>query len=180
MKNKILPGAFFCGHEASDYAKEHGYLDYETLSKAFDLVHNDNIFSAIDDWEQINGFIDNSEEIKKIEELIGFLKEEQYDLDFDDDEEYENRSESIQIDIDRLENAISELEEQMEERTVYQYYIISGNGAEILRYWTDEIVYYSYKLDMYVWGVTHVGTSWDYVLTDIELNQQKESQEEIL
>jgi predicted 3-demethylubiquinone-9 3-methyltransferase (glyoxalase superfamily) len=53
---------------------------------------------------------------------------------------------------------------------VFQYFIISDNGAEILKYWTDEIVMYNSALDMYVWCVTHYGTSWDYVLTDIELN----------
>ena len=52
---------------------------------------------------------------------------------------------------------------------VFQYYIIDGNGAEILSTWTDEIVYYLPVLDMYVWGVTHFGTSWDYVLTDIKM-----------
>ena len=52
---------------------------------------------------------------------------------------------------------------------VYQYYIISDNGAQFLQDYTDEIVYYHSELDMYVWGITHFGTSWDYVLTDIKL-----------
>ena len=34
---------------------------------------------------------------------------------------------------------------------------------------TDEIVYYNSALDLYLWGITHFGTSWDYVLTDVEL-----------
>lgn len=25
---------------------------------------------------------------------------------------------------------------------------------------SDEIVYYSKELDMYIWGITHYGTSW--------------------
>ena len=50
---------------------------------------------------------------------------------------------------------------------IYQYYIISSQGADILTDYTDEIIYYNETLDMYVWGVTHWGTSWDYVLTDI-------------
>ena len=54
---------------------------------------------------------------------------------------------------------------------VFQYYIISESGAEILGYWTDEIIYYNEKLDMYVWGVTHWGTSWDYVLTNIRISE---------
>lgn len=53
---------------------------------------------------------------------------------------------------------------------VYQYYIISDYGASILQDMTDEIVWYNSELDMYVWGVTHWGTSWDYVLTDIKCN----------
>lgn len=52
---------------------------------------------------------------------------------------------------------------------VYQYYIISDSGAKFLEENTDEIVYYHEELDMYVWGITHFGTSWDYVLTDIKL-----------
>lgn len=52
---------------------------------------------------------------------------------------------------------------------VYQYYIIDDHGAKFLEDYTDEIVYYHEELDMYLWGITHFGTSWDYVLTDIEL-----------
>lgn len=52
---------------------------------------------------------------------------------------------------------------------IYQYYIISEAGADILKDYTNEIVYYNDHLDMYVWGVTHWGTSWDYVLTDIKI-----------
>lgn len=52
---------------------------------------------------------------------------------------------------------------------VYQYYIISESGARFLEEYTDEIVYYNEQLDMYLWGITHFGTSWDYVLTDIKL-----------
>ena len=51
---------------------------------------------------------------------------------------------------------------------IFQYYIISSQGAEILQRETDEIVFYNEELDMYVWGVTHFGTAWDYVLTDIQ------------
>jgi len=52
---------------------------------------------------------------------------------------------------------------------IFQYYIVSDNGAEILKE-CNEIVFYNETLDMYVWGVTHYGTSWSYVLTDIKLN----------
>lgn len=52
---------------------------------------------------------------------------------------------------------------------IYQWYIISHSGADFLMQYTDEIVYYNEELDMYLWGITHFGTSWDYVLTDIKL-----------
>lgn len=52
---------------------------------------------------------------------------------------------------------------------VYQCFIISERGAEILQKYTDEIIYYNEALSMYVWGVTHFGTSWNYVLTDIKI-----------
>ena len=52
---------------------------------------------------------------------------------------------------------------------IYQFYIISEYGYEFLSEHTDEIVYYNNTLDIHLWGVTHFGTSWDYVLTDIEL-----------
>lgn len=55
---------------------------------------------------------------------------------------------------------------------VYQYYIISPRGAEILSEWTDDPVWYNEKLNMYVSGVLHFGTSWDYVLTDIMTNYE--------
>lgn len=52
---------------------------------------------------------------------------------------------------------------------VYQYYIITDSGARFLSDYTDELVFYNEELDMYLWGVTHFGTSWDYVLTNIKL-----------
>lgn len=57
---------------------------------------------------------------------------------------------------------------------VYQYYIISEYGYKFLEDYTDEIVYYNPELDMYVWGITHFGTSWDYVLTDVRLVSENE------
>lgn len=52
---------------------------------------------------------------------------------------------------------------------VYQDYIISYEGYQFLSRYTDEIVYYNDELDMYIWGITHFGTSWDYVLTNVKL-----------
>ena len=148
MKNKSLCGVYFCGNEASPYAQEHGYLDYRTLSKAFDGVLSNDIIARTNGilgyWEPYSGedcyyIDDNGDEIGR-------------------DEFDENGGDCIYYD-------------------VYQYIIISDAGARLLAEWTNEIVWYNDELDMYVWGVTHWGTPWDYVLTNIRLNVPYEEQE---
>lgn len=58
---------------------------------------------------------------------------------------------------------------------IFQLYIIDEAGARILQELTDEILYYNDFLDMYVWGITHYGTSWDYVLTSIRIEREDET-----
>lgn len=57
---------------------------------------------------------------------------------------------------------------------IYQYYIISEYGYQFLADHTDEIVFYNERLDVYICGITHFGTSWDYVLTDVKLVEWNE------
>ena len=128
MKKQFkLAGKDFCGNEISNYGKEHGFLDYDTFSRAFDHVLNNSIFELGQGigygWELVNG------------------------LDFDYEEE-----------------------EIIEEPEVFQWYIVSDSGAQIIQDYTNEILYYHDELDIYLWGVTHWGTGWDYVLTDIPCN----------
>lgn len=128
MKTQLkLAGKYFCGNEISNYGKEHGFLDYDTFSRAFDHVLNNSIFELGQGigygWELVNG------------------------LDFDYEEE-----------------------EIIEEPEVFQWYIVSDSGAQIIQDYTNEILYYHDELDIYLWGVTHWGTGWDYVLTDIPCN----------
>lgn len=52
---------------------------------------------------------------------------------------------------------------------IYQYYIIDENGVDILTRYTDEIILYNERLDMYLWCIDHYGTAWSYVLTDIRI-----------
>ena len=120
MKNYMVKCKYFFGNKISDYGLKNGYVDYETLAKAFDAVLNNDIIKNtinIGFWEQVNGF-----------------KEEDYPPE------------------------------------IFQYYIISESGANILCEFTDEIVFYNEDLNMYVWGVCHFGTAWNYVLTDISVN----------
>ena len=62
-----------------------------------------------------------------------------------------------------------DINEEGEYHEIYQWYVITEYGAQFLEEHTDEIVYYHEEMGMYVWGITHFGTSWDYVLTDIKL-----------
>ncbi len=55
-----------------------------------------------------------------------------------------------------------------ESTEVYQTYIITDSGAQYLQRNTNEIVYYCEKLDLYLWGITHFGTSWSIVFTSIK------------
>ena len=60
-------------------------------------------------------------------------------------------------------------EEEIEYFDIYQDFIISESGYEFLKNYTDEIVYYNEELDVYIWAITHLGTAWSHVLTDIKL-----------
>lgn len=51
---------------------------------------------------------------------------------------------------------------------IYQYYIIDDDVAKRLQE-INEIIYYHNDLDIYILGVTHWGTRWSYVLTDLKL-----------
>lgn len=61
-------------------------------------------------------------------------------------------------------------EENDEYAEIFQWFIVSDNGAQMIQDYTNEILYYHEELDIYLWGVTHYGTSWDYVLMDIPCN----------
>lgn len=141
MAKYIHKSKYFYGQKISGYGLEHGYIDYATLAKSFDAVLNNDIMektAALGWWEQVNGIIDNSDEI---EELI----EEQ----------------------EKIDDVLRDMLQRPRKPEIFQYYIISDNGANILCELTNEIVFYNEELDTYVWGVTHYGTAWDYVLTDI-------------
>lgn len=57
---------------------------------------------------------------------------------------------------------------EYESTDTYQDYIITDSGADYLKRNTNEIIRYNEKLDVYLWGITHYGTSWDSVHTTIK------------
>lgn len=162
-------GKYFYGNKISDYGLKYGYVDYGTLAKAFDAVLNNDIMNKTYDigyWEQESGFIDNSDEIEELEEKIEELEE------MITDETTQEQDDETTAKIDELREKIEELEDEQDNfPEVYQWYIVSDPGARILEE-INEIVYYNETLDMYLWGVTHWGTSWDYVLTNIKCNTE--------
>lgn len=105
------------GYEVSEYGREKGYLDYQTLRKMVgDCIYNTIIREAtMCDWDIVNGKFDSA---------------------------------------------------------IFQDYIISEHGFKVLKEYTDELVFYNENLDVYIWAVDHIGTAWNYVLTDIELVEE--------
>lgn len=99
-----------------------------------------------------NDIISNTQDIGYWEPIISEYYYEDDDGNEIDYEEYE-------------ENGGQELYSK-----VYQWFIVSNYGAELIQEYNVGVLYYNEKLDMYVWGITHWGTSWDYVLTDIKLD----------
>ena len=57
---------------------------------------------------------------------------------------------------------------------IMQDFIISKYGFDILKEYTDEVVFYNERLDVYVWGVSRWGTGWAYELTNVKLVEQVE------
>jgi hypothetical protein len=168
---------YFYGQKISEYGKQYNRVDYHALAAAFDAVLCNDItklfYGSVNgeysEVEQVNGFIDNSELIETKQDQIETLE---YTRDNSDDIEQINY---INDQIDIINSQIEELEQEQEEQPeIFQYYIISDSGYNILKYHTDEIVYYIESLDIYIWGVTHFGTSWDYVLTNIMIEEDPE------
>ncbi len=177
MKNAaVWKSNYFCGNEVSEYGKEHHRIDYATLAKSFDHVLNNSIMNfEIDYWEQVNGIIDNSEDIERLEEEQESTRDilSDYDagvteLSVVDLEEMFDKLHDLDLDIEELEH------EQDYRPEIFQYFIISEQGAEILKDYTTEVVFYNSVLDLYVWGIDHYGTAWDYVLTDIRIEKGDE------
>lgn len=173
------------GETVSEYGIQHNRIDYRCLSRVVgDMVLCNDItklfYSTINneynEVEQTNGCIDNSDIIEELEEKIEELENQldNMDIQYNPDEKlYTN----IEEQIEKLKEQIEELEhEQDEPPEIYQYYIISDNGAEFLQEYTNEIIYYIPVLDIHIWGVTHWGTGWDYVLTDIEIEEAPENE----
>ena len=179
MKTARLYSGKWYGETVSEYGIQHGYIDYRCLAHVVGatVLCNDitklfyaDVNGEYSEMEQENGWIDNSEIIEAKQEQLEALENT---LENAFDEEHENY---INNQIEIIQEQIEELKREQDEwPEIYQYYIISDNGADFLERFTDEIVYYIPLLDIYVWGITHFGTAWDYVLTDIKIEEENEN-----
>ena len=89
------------------------------------------------------------------------------------------------------ENWDLELGEDYDEETgeyidIYQYYIVDFDNWRLEKYKeyleetntpSDLILWYDNELDIYILGVSHWGTSWGYVPTEIKIKKEKENKE---
>lgn len=151
---------YYYGNAISECGLKNGYVDYATLAKCFDAVLNNDIMNLTYDigcWDQVSGTIDNTDEIEELEEKRDELEEKNEN----------SPSQILENEIDEINEKIEEFEN--EEPEVFQWFIVDDWGARLLQD-ISEIVYYNETLDMYLWGVTHYGTSWDYVLTSVKID----------
>lgn len=190
-------GKYFFGHKISDYGIEHGYVDYATLAKGFDAVLANDFMTQtaeIGYWEPVSYRRPDDREIVDLMELYEEIEQrhtratehmdrcETLMIEEEDKNGYTSkRFELLERTAQRYEDLIAAYEAKMDDITdsidelenytpdIFQWYIISNQGADILQE-CNEIVYYNDTLGLYLWGVTHWGTSWDYVLTDIPCN----------
>ena len=155
---------YYYGNEISQYGMENGRVDYATLSKCFDAVLNNDIMQLTYDigyWYQVSGTVDNTDDIEELEEKLNELEEQNES----------SPSQILENEINEINDQIEELEREQDDQEVFQWYIVDDGGARLLQE-INEIVYYNETLNMYLWGVTHYGTSWDYVLTSIAIDWQ--------
>ena len=127
-KNNKLSGTYFCGNEASDYAKENGFLDYATLANAFDAVLNNGIIQATSDigyWGIENGseeyYEDNNGNryaYDEKEERIEELEEKIEELEELETEESEAQIEEIREEIEKYFD-----EDAMKTENLFRYLI---------------------------------------------------------
>lgn len=187
---RAVYGVHFCGNEASDYGKGCGHLDYAAFAKSFDAVMSNDIIPQMESagfyFDPIqDGRPDNSDEIDALREEAQELEDQADIVEQEAEQEAENGNEAEAARLmEEAENRRKEADEKKEEADeledqdapdIFQYFIVSDRGAELIQQYTDDPLFYCEQLDMYVWGVTHWGTSWNYVLTDIRLNAGNEA-----
>lgn len=190
-RSRMVYGTHFYGNEVSEYGKENGFVDYRTLAKAFDAVMNNSIMQELESagfyFDPVqDGSSDYSDEIDELRENADELRQRAEEMsdaadnaeeagDMETAAKLREEAAKAEADAERDEERADDLEAEQEPPEIFQFFIVDDAGAEIIQEWTDDPLFYCSALDMYIWGVTHWGTSWDYVLTDIKINAGEEA-----
>lgn len=190
-RSRAVYGCHFYGNEVSSYGKENGYVDYRTFSKAFDAVMNNSIMQELEGagyyFEPVqDGSSDYQDEIDALREEAQELEDQADIAEQEAEQEAENgneaeaarlmeEAENRRKEAQQKNDEADDLEAEQEPPEIFQLFIVDDAGAEIIQEWTDDPLFYCSALDMYIWGVTHWGTSWDNVLTGIRINAGEEA-----
>lgn len=174
----------FWGVELNEEEIKNKRLSYGTVAKQFDAILCNDILqidnSLIDNLESgdfVSYYINGEETDRETyEELKEKYEDEQSDLLFDDDWGKDNpRAEKLEKRYDELTELLDQFEEIEDE--VFQWFLVGESALWYLKK-MGELVFYSDLLGCYVWGVKHWGTSWDYVMTSLKLNDDLTSIED--
>ncbi|MGN0642985.1 MAG: hypothetical protein ACI4JJ_07540 [Huintestinicola sp.] len=186
---------YFLGSEISSYGEKNGYVDFAAFASSFPHIEcNADKFMKYD-FELVNGnevhYVDSDgktytpyernkrveeirEEIEVIQDKINELEEEKSLMpksgnSLRTEEQIEQEISLLEDDIGAHENEIETLNYEYS-NDIFEFFITDANGYDILRRYTDEIVYYVPDFNVYLWGVTHFGASWESVLTSIPID----------
>ena len=167
----FVHGEYFYGEKISDYGIKSGYVDYRCFTKNLNMVLNNDIMTTLENngyyFEPVN-YPDFSDEINELQDKINDLLSKIDEL-HKNNTPSENEIDNIYAEIDELQENINDYE-NYNYPEIFQYFIVDDNAAEIIKDYTNDPLFYCESLDVYIYGITHFGTSWDYVLTDIPCN----------
>ena len=162
----MIKNKYFHGAKISSYGVSEGFLDYQCMAEMAQAEFIDIYSEEYEDacWELYNGedcyYYDSDghtydyecciERIEELKDMIANAIGEQ--------------------DVSKWEKDIDSLTYNCECIGICDYMEITEEAARIMKEsGSDEIVYYSKELDMYIWGITHYGTSWKLMLTSIPI-----------
>lgn len=148
----------FYGHEIPQESIDRGYLDYATLTKAFNAVHNDclpTICGLHGPLYQESGPDNCTFELAALKLQAKFLRERG---------EIQNADQLAEVyaKIAALDNACDSDPQRL------YWYIISDDGVDILKD-ADEVVYYNEELEMFLWGIPYEEKTWIKTNTKIKI-----------
>ena len=154
------PDRFYDYEEAEDWLEKNTAFTMETYLEPKYTHRNNKYFCGIEieEYGRKNGYIDYKTLASAFEGVLcnGIM------------EKTEN------ADLGYWEQENGEEDESNYEKEIFQEIIVDNNGANILKDFTDEILYYNEELDMHVWCITHYGTAWSHVLTEIPIRPDTE------